>query len=72
MALLSHLHRVCKHPAYLPPRNGGAFYPLLLVGLFIYISQYVSDTLITPADKLLLSVLKKLGGHSAISERYQQ
>jgi hypothetical protein len=29
-----------------------------------------SDTLNAPADKLLLSLLKKLGGHSAISERY--
>ncbi|MEQ9288706.1 MAG: hypothetical protein RIG77_17425 [Cyclobacteriaceae bacterium] len=29
----------------------------------------MSDTLNAPADKLLLSELKKLGGHSAISER---
>ena len=28
------------------------------------------DTLNAPADKLLLSELNKLGGHSAISERY--
>lgn len=35
-------------------------------------AQYQSDTLNAPADKLLLSLLIKLGGHSAISERYVQ
>ncbi|MEQ8546284.1 MAG: hypothetical protein RIC03_00145 [Cyclobacteriaceae bacterium] len=33
-------------------------------------AQCVSDPLNAPADKLLLSVLNKLGGHSAISDRY--
>jgi len=32
-------------------------------------AQCVSDTLNAPADKLLLSQLRKLGGHSAISGR---
>ncbi|VXD19559.1 hypothetical protein MARINOS108_20772 [Marinoscillum sp. 108] len=36
---------------------------------FICMAQCESDTLNAPADKLLLSKLKKLGGHSAISGR---
>jgi len=34
-------------------------------------AQCPSDTLNAPADKLLLSELIKLGGHSAISGRYR-
>ena len=36
------------------------------------VTQCLFDTLNAPADKLLLSVLKKLGGHSAISGRSEQ
>jgi len=32
-----------------------AFYFLLLVGVFIFMTQCMSETLIAPADKLLLS-----------------
>jgi hypothetical protein len=42
------------------------------VGVLIFMAQFVLDTLNAPADKLLLSELKKLGGHSAISGRYHQ
>jgi hypothetical protein len=53
-----------------PLGNGSAFYLVHLAGFFSFWTQCVFDTLNAPADKLLLSQLIKLGGHSAISGRY--
>lgn len=71
MALLSHLQSVSIISRLSAAKNQMCFLPSPTRGsFFIYIAQCESDTLLTPADKLLLSEFKKLGGHSAISGRW--
>lgn len=60
-----------NHPAYSASKKLNCFLLSSARGRFLSVLVHCeSDTLNAPADKLLLSELKKLGGHSAISERW--
>ena len=70
MALLSHLPSSCKTSRLSAARKLMCFLLPSARGSFLSgLAQCQFDALNAPADKLLLSVLNKLGGHSAISGR---
>jgi len=64
---------LCQEPANIPlisRQENVVLYTTFFSWEFLSgMAQCVLDTLNAPADKLLLSLLKKLGGHSAISGR---
>ena len=70
MALLSHLPIISKNIPLICRKESAVLSTLFSSWwFFIFKAQCQSDTLNAPADKLLLSQLIKLGGHSAISGR---